>query len=151
MGEKNMYYSLNFRKSEKNGQYYFNSFEAKLIKPDGATLSQTFYLNQNISAKEAFNLLEWRPVYKTLFNKEGKRYNAWIQLNLAEKNNKGQYPMLQYPEGDGFDLESSLKDLYIMEMEDFNRKDYLISSQKRKPPHCQHIRHRRAFSGSSQP
>lgn len=46
-------------------------------------------------------------INKALFNKEGERYNAWIQLDLAEKNDKGQHPMLQYHDRYGFDLEKS--------------------------------------------
>lgn len=128
IGEKKMNYNLNFRKSEKNGQYYFNSFDAELTKPDGKTQSQTFYQNQNISAKEAFNLLEWRSVYKTLFNKDGERYNAWLQLDLAGKNDKGLHPMQQYHDKYGFELEKALGKLPIVEMEGMDPKDRLVSS-----------------------
>ena len=131
IGEKKMDYSLNFRKSEKNGQYYFNSFDAALTKPDGKTQSQTFYQNQNISAKEAFNLLEWRSVYKTLFNKDGERYNAWLQLDLAEKNDKGLHPMQQYHDKYGFELEKALGKLPIVEMEGMDPKDRLLYSLKK--------------------
>ncbi|AGA80298.1 hypothetical protein [Echinicola vietnamensis] len=129
--DKQVDFKLNFRKSDKMDRYFFNSFDAELHKPNGSKMSNTFYQNQHISAKEAFNLLEWRPVYKTLFNKEGERYNAWLQLDLAEKNEKGQHPMLQYHDRYGFDLEKSLKTLPIVEMEGMDQKDRLLYSLKK--------------------
>ncbi|WP_200979780.1 hypothetical protein [Echinicola sp. 20G] len=129
--DKKVDFKLNFRKSDKMDRYFFNSFDAELQKPNGTKMSNTFYQNQNISAKEAFNLLEWRPVYKTLFNKDGDRYNAWIQLDLAEKNEKGQHPMLQYHDRYGFDLEKSLKTLPIVEMEGMDQKDRLMYSLRK--------------------
>ncbi|WP_052331430.1 hypothetical protein [Echinicola vietnamensis] len=70
-------------------------------------------------------------INKALFNKEGERYNAWIQLDLAEKNDKGQHPMLQYHDRYGFDLEKSLKALPIVEMEGMDQKDRLLYSLKK--------------------
>ncbi|MCH5687921.1 hypothetical protein LWM68_28850 [Niabella sp. W65] len=57
-GEKEMNYTLNFRQSTKSDMYFFNSYVASLS--DGKNnVSTTFYADQRITAKEAFNHLGW--------------------------------------------------------------------------------------------
>lgn len=131
MGEKKLDFNLNFKKSDKQDRYFFNSYDTMLTKPDGKQKSHTFYQNQNISAKEAFNLLEGRSVYKTLFNREGKRYQAWLQLDLGKQDGKGRHPMEQYHQKYGFDLEKALKKLPILQMDGMDEKDRLLYSLKK--------------------
>ena len=62
-------YQLDFSKSKKSDNYFLNSYLATLEK--GGTdeaLRQTFYLNKgnDITAKEAYNLLSGRSVSKTV-------------------------------------------------------------------------------------
>ena len=73
-------YELSFKQG-KNEQYYFNSYLAKLESPLFKDRQQTFYLDmgRTYTAKEAYNLLSGRSVYKSLQNKEGQRYNAFVQ------------------------------------------------------------------------
>jgi len=62
-------YELQFSKSKKSDNYFLNKYAATLEK--GGTdeaLRQTFYLNKgnDITAKEAYNLLSGRSVSKTV-------------------------------------------------------------------------------------
>src|SRR5690606_32891556 len=62
-------YELHFSKSKKSGNYFLNNYAATLEK--GGTdeaLRQTFYLNKgnDITAKEAYNLLSGRSISKTV-------------------------------------------------------------------------------------
>lgn len=127
---KKLDYHLHFRKSEE-GRYFYNGFDATLTHADGRELSQRFYHNQGISAKEAFNLLEGRAVFKSLFNREGERYNAWLQLDLRQKDDKGQHPVKQYHQNYGFDLEKEVTKLPIASIENPDQKDLLFYSLKK--------------------
>jgi hypothetical protein len=62
-------YELHFSKSEKSDNYFFNNYAATLEKGGtNETLRQTFYLNRgnDITAKEAYNLLSGRSISKTV-------------------------------------------------------------------------------------
>ncbi|WP_339705221.1 hypothetical protein [Algoriphagus aquimarinus] len=134
VGEKKLDYGLHFRKSDE-GKYYYNGFDAKLTNPEGKEQSQRFYQNQGISAKEALNLLEGRAVFKSLFNKEGERYNAWLQLDLAAKDEKGQHPVAQYHQNYGFKLEDAVKELPLRNMNSPEQLDLLLYSLKKGNRH----------------
>src|SRR5690606_18504019 len=62
-------YELHFSKSKKSDNYFLNNYAATLEK-GGAdeAIRQTFYLNKgnDITAKEAYNLLSGRSVSKTV-------------------------------------------------------------------------------------
>lgn len=131
---KKMDYGLNFRRSDE-GRYYYNGFDAKLSTPEGKEQSQRFYQNQGISAKEALNLLEGRAVYKSMFNKEGERYNAWLQLDLGSKDEKGQHPVTQYHQNYGFKLEDAVKEFPIRNMNSPEQLDLLLYSLKKGNRH----------------
>src|SRR5882672_1660535 len=62
---------LQFRKSDKSDMYFFNNYHASLERSNGEKMKQTFYLNngKGVTAKEAYNLLEGRAVFKELSNK----------------------------------------------------------------------------------
>ena len=63
--------ALHFRKSDNSEMYFLNSYSASLQRTNGEKLEQTFYLNKGkgVTAKEAYNLLECRAVFKELSNK----------------------------------------------------------------------------------
>jgi len=131
MEGKKLDYQLHFRKSDE-GKVYYNGFDAKL-KTEGKkeSVSHRFYGNQGVSAKEALNLLEGRSVLKSLFNKEGERYTAWLQLDLKSKDEKGLHPVNQYHQNYGFDLESTLKKIPVAGMDVPEQKDLLLYSLKK--------------------
>lgn len=126
-----MNYVLDFRKSETNDMYFFNSFKATIHpdNPDSAR-SQTFYINKNsgITAKEAYNLLDGRAVNKDLTNKEDKPYNAWLQLDFNEKDKHDNFKVKQFTAGYGFDLNQVLLKYPIKELANLEQSEKLLKS-----------------------
>lgn len=126
--------SLNFKKSEQSDMYFFNSYDMD-IKKEGKPVefSQTFYINRdnNITAKEAYNLMEGRSVNKDLKNKEGEVYNAWVKMNFTESDDKGNFKLNHYHQNYGYDLESSLAKHSIKELETPKYKEDLLNSLKK--------------------
>ena len=125
---------LNFKKSDQSDMYFFNSYKISLEKEQSKeALSQTFYINKdnNITAKEAYNLMEGRAVNKDLKNKEGEIYNAWIKMDFKEADGNGNFKLNHYHQNYGYDLEGSLAKHPIKELENEKYKDDLISSLKK--------------------
>src|ERR1700741_250891 len=94
-------YELHFKKGTEKDMYFFNKYDASLVKdmqqkeamangPEIVELKNTFYLNngKGITAKEAYNLLDGRSVYKELNNREGETYNAWLKIKFDLKDDK---------------------------------------------------------------
>lgn len=125
---------LNFKKSEQSDLYFFNSYKAQLQK-EGSNefLEQTFYINKgnNITLKEAYNLMEGRSVYKELTNKDDEKYNTWLQLDFKNTDAKGNFKINHYHENYGFNLEATLGKNSIKELNTPKYKDDLISSLKK--------------------
>lgn len=124
-------YKLHFRKSNQSDLYFFNKYDATYKNMDpGQDKSQTFYIHKNsgITAKEAYNLLDGRAVYKELVNAEGQPYRAWLQLDTSNKDQTGNYKIRQFHENYGFELEKTLKQFYIMEILDPQQKAQLLHS-----------------------
>lgn len=91
----NAVYSLNFSKSKKNDMYFFNSFKLDLTNSKNQTLSNTFQVNgfKGVTAKEAINILEGRPVKAVIEfrKKEGQEKNekeVFIQLDKEKLPNE---------------------------------------------------------------
>ncbi|MDR6845564.1 hypothetical protein [Flavobacterium granuli] len=126
---------LNFKKSDQSEMYFFNSFKITLEKEQSKeALSQTFYINKdnNITAKEAYNLMEGRSVNKDLKNKDGELYNAWIKMNFKEEaDDKGNFKLNHYHQNYGYDLEASLGKHPIKELENEKYKGDLLNSLKK--------------------
>src|SRR5690606_15548233 len=81
------------------------------------------------------NLLEGRAVFKSLFNKEGGHYYAWIQLDMGLKDEKGQHTVNQYHQNYGFDLEKAVDKLQLKDMEGPDQRDLLHYSLKKGNRH----------------
>jgi hypothetical protein len=125
---------LNFKKSDQNDMYFFNSYKIDFLKENSIeSLEQTFYINKgsNITMKEAYNLMEGRAVNKELINKEGQRYNAWIQMDFKETDSSGNFKLKQYHQNYGYDLENTLSKHPIRELENPKYKEDLIDSIKK--------------------
>ena len=90
---------LHFKKSDETDMYFFNRYQVSL-KPEQSseTMEQTFYVNKgnNITLKEAFNLMNGRAVNKDLTNKEGEVYNTWLQMDFKQTDNNGNYKMKHF-------------------------------------------------------
>ena len=110
---------LHFKKSDQTDMYFFNRYEVSL-KPQQSTNEavQTFYINKgnNITLKEAFNLMNGRAVNKDLTNKENEVYNAWVQLDFKQTDAHGNNKMKQYHENYGYDLNAALAKHPIKEL-----------------------------------
>lgn len=129
IGRQQMTASLHFRRPENSDMYFFNSYRAELNK-GGENLSQMFYVNkgQGVTLKEAYNMMNGRAVNKDLTTSEGNKYNAWIQLDFNEKDNNGNSKIKQYHENYGYDLQNTLAQYPIKELQDSQQKEMLIKS-----------------------
>ncbi|GAA4729040.1 hypothetical protein [Flavisolibacter ginsenosidimutans] len=93
-------------------------------------IKQTFFIGKanNITLKEAYNLMSGRAVNKDLLNKEGQAYNAWVQMNFKETDKSGNYLLKQYHQNYGFDLAKELAKHPIKELADEKEKYRLLES-----------------------
>lgn len=126
--------TLNFKKSEQSDMYFFNSYKMDLSKENTKeSLEQTFYINKgnNITMKEAYNLMEGRAVNKDLTNKEGQVYNSWVQMDFKEADTNGNFKLNQYHQNYGYDLENALSKHPIKELETPKYKEDLMDSIKK--------------------
>jgi hypothetical protein len=123
---------LQFKKSNQTDMYFFNSYTASLKKEnEPKPVEQKFYINKeagNITQKEAYNLLDGRAVNKDITSKEGKLYNAWIQMDFKETDSNGNYKVKQFSEKYGFELEKALAKHPIKELGNEQDKTRLIES-----------------------
>lgn len=127
---KKMDVDLYFKQSAISDRYFFNKFDASLRNenPDLESKKHTFYQNQGITAKEAFNLLEGRAVFKSLMDSEKEPYKAWIQLDLTKKDENKNFMVQQYHEKYGFNLEETLRKFPIKELGDATKTEWMMKS-----------------------
>ena len=125
---------LHFRKSDQQDMYFFNKYLVVLRPEDPMRISeQTFYINKgnNITLKEAYNLLSGRAVNKDLTNKEGQVYNAWLQLDFKQPEGNGNFAVRQFHQNYGFDLERVLSGFPIKELGNEQEKTRLMESLRK--------------------
>jgi len=126
--------SLNFTQSKQSDMYFFKSYRVNIEKENRPEpLSQVFYINRgnNITLKEAYNLLEGRAVNKNLTNREGQVYNAWVQMDFKQSDDNGNFKLKHYHQNYGYDLEAVLSKHPIRELSDEGYKSNLIDSLKK--------------------
>lgn len=126
--------TLNFSQSKQSDMYFFNSYKVNVQKENNAeTMEQTFYINKgnNITLKEAYNLMEGRSVNKDLTNKEGQVYNAWIQMDFKQSDDNGNFKLKHYHQNYGYDLEAVLSKHPIRELSNEEYKSNLMDSLKK--------------------
>lgn len=136
--------TLHFRKSEQTGNYFFNKYDLS-VKPEGEkdALKQTFHIgyDNNITLKEGYNLLSGRSVNKEMaklvdkgdqgskrLEAKGEKYNAWLKMDLTDKDQSGNFKIKQYHQNYGFDLESALSKYPIKELANTDDKNRLVES-----------------------
>ena len=135
--------TLHFQKSKTTDNYFFNRYELELKKQDGSQLKQSFQMgyDNNITFKEAVNLLSGRAVFKELaklidtsqdgqkrLEPKGEKYNAWLQLDFTDTDAKGNFKLKPYHENYGFKLEEILAKYPIKELGHPDAKTRLIES-----------------------
>lgn len=133
-GDDKVSAELNFKKSEQTDLYFFNSYRVNLQKEGRPeSLEQTFYINKgnNITLKEAYNLMEGRAVNKDLTNREGEVYNAWVQLDFKDADPNGNFRLNHYHQNYGYDLEAALSKHPIKELENPSHREDLLNSLKK--------------------
>lgn len=123
-------YTINFGKSKQNDMYFLNNYQATLKDQNPEKdKTQTFYINKsnNVTAKEAYNLLDGRAVHKKMENREGEPYEAWLQLENKKQDN-GNHAVKQYHTAWGFDLDKNISKIPMKELENAEQKDKLMKS-----------------------
>jgi len=121
---------LQFRKSDNSDMYFLNSYHASLERRNGEKMEQTFYLNKGkgVTAKESFNLLEGRSVFKELTNKAGEPYKAWMQLDFDSKDKNKNYEVKQFHENYGYDLKAAVGKFAVSELDGGEKEKSLMQS-----------------------
>lgn len=122
--------NLHFRKSDNSDMYFFNSYNASLQRSNGEKVDQTFYLTKGkgVTAKEAYNLLEGRAVFKELSTKDGQAYKAWIQLDFDNKDKHNNHEVKQFHENYGYDLKAAASKFATSELTDPEKEKALMQS-----------------------
>jgi hypothetical protein len=120
-------YLLHF--DRKSDMVYFNHYTAALGDRE---LKINMRPGQNITVKEAFNLLQGRSVFRPeISSKECEKYSAWLKVDFSQKGENGQPKMNFYNQNYGFDLVAVLEKLKIKEMNDKKQRLHLIQSLER--------------------
>jgi hypothetical protein len=136
--------TLHFRKSAETDNYFFNKYDLS-VKAEGEkdAIKQTFHIgyDNNITLKEGYNLLSGRSVNKEMaklvdtcddgskrLEAKGEKYNAWLKMDLTDKDQNGNFKIKQYHQNYGFDLESALSKLPIKELANAEDKSRLVES-----------------------
>lgn len=127
-------YLLHFKAGDNNEMYFFNKYDASLKDKD---LQQTFYINKGsgITAKEAYNLMEGRAVYKQLENLEGQKYNAWIVLDKETKTENGNYKLRPFTDGWNYKPERAIDKLDIVGINKVGAREKLLKSLEKGNRH----------------
>jgi hypothetical protein len=125
---------LHFNKAKDQDMYFFNSYKVELQSEQlKGTFEQTFFINKgnNITLKEAYNLMQGRAVNKDLTSKEGEVYNTWLQINFKMTDASGNFKLNYYHQNYGYDLKSILGQYPIKELENDNSMDELMYGLKK--------------------
>ncbi len=134
MGKGRIRAELNFSRSSQSDMYFFNSYRLEIV-PQGTEQrrAQLFYVNgrDRYTLKEAYNLMHGRSVFKELSNRQGDRYEAWVQLDLKTMDINGNHRFRQFHKNYGFDLQSELNRYPIKELEMPDRRQDLIDALQR--------------------
>jgi hypothetical protein len=76
-------------------------------------------------------LEEGRAVHKQLYNKDGEKYHAWLQLDNDKLTQNGNKKIKKFNENYGFDMEDVLLGKGIKEMNTQEGQDNLFRSLKK--------------------
>jgi len=138
-------YELFFKKGSEKEMYFFNKYEASLVKDitpakeigaKGAEMTElknTFYIDKGkgVTAKEAYNLLDGRSVHKELTKKgTDETYNAWLKIDFNTKGENGNYKPAVFTDKYGFDVVKELEKLQA-EKPFLEKKEDLLQSLKK--------------------
>lgn len=118
-------HQLSFSK-DHTGQYQFDGFKAKLYNEVKTEDKREHYFGKNegvvMDTGLAYQLLQGRSIQK-----EGK----WLQLDLNDNDAQGNYRIKEFHNAYGFDLEKTLNQLPLKELQDKNAA-YRLSEELKK-------------------
>lgn len=146
IGKDQVSATLHFSKSDRNDNYFFNRYDMLVLK-DGKEqpLKQSFEIryNNNMTFKQAYNLVNGRAVFKTFhkninegteekpnWQPKGEEYDAWRKLDPEKLDERGNMKYKQFTEAYGFDLQQALTEYPypIRELENEESKERLMAS-----------------------
>ncbi len=127
-------YTLYYKAGDNHEMYFFNKYDAALKDKD---MQQTFYINKGsgITAKEAYNLMEGRAVYKQLENLEGEKYHAWIVIDKENKTDNGNFKLRPFTEGWNYKPERAIDKMDIVGIGEEGARDKLMRSLEKGNRH----------------
>ncbi|MBN8788979.1 MAG: hypothetical protein J0I84_17990 [Terrimonas sp.] len=132
-GKDEVVATLHFRKSQESDMYFFNKYNILMQKQgEENVVKQMIYLRNkedNISFKEAYNLLNDRSVFKEKTTKEGEKYLTWVKLDFKETDKEGSFKMKS--QSFGYDISKALEKYPIVEISDPDVKKSIINSIER--------------------
>ncbi len=132
-GKDEVVATLHFRKSQESDMYFFNKYNILMQKQgEENVMKQMIYLRNkedNISFKEAYNLLNDRSVFKEKTTKEGEKYLTWVKLDFKETDKEGSFKMKS--QSFGYDINKALEKYPIVEINDPDVKKSIINSLER--------------------
>lgn len=125
--------TLQFGRSENSDMYFFNGYKASIEKKNGEKVEQSFrlYKGKGVKAKEAYNLLQGRAVFKELTNKDDQPYKAWLQLDFENKDKYENHAVKQYHEKYGYDLKEAVSKFPVVELDGGKNEEDLLKSLER--------------------
>lgn len=130
---KKIHYELDFAKSQTNDRWFLNNYTATLSEAGKVQGQQKIFLNfgSGLSARESFNMLEERAVYKNHKTKDKREFEAWDVIDFKKKDDKGNHKIHMYNEKWGFDLSKALHKHPIRELQTPEQKDELMRSLRK--------------------
>lgn len=122
--------TLQFGRSENSDMYFFNGYKASIEKKNGDKVEQSFrlYKGKGVKAKEAYNLLQGRAVFKELTNKDDQPYKAWLQLDFENKDKYDNHAVKQYHEKYGYDLKEAVAKFPVLDLDGGKKEEDLLKS-----------------------
>jgi len=132
--KQNVGYALHYKAGDKDEMYFFNRYDATL---QGKEMTQTFYINKGsgITAKEAYNLMEGRAVYKELENKDGEKYKAWVVLDKETQTDNGNFKLQTYSDGWNYKPERAIDKMDIVGINEDGAREKLMKSLEKGNNH----------------
>jgi hypothetical protein len=132
--------TLFFQKSYTFDLYSFTKYDVLLYYDESGSPSkrQTFYIKNGngVTFKEAYNLLQGRAVFTTLWNSDDVKYSAWLQLSFSKRTTDNtNYRVRQFGENYGYNLEKVLSTYPIRELLDEKLKMNLLYSLRKGNVH----------------
>lgn len=115
-----------FISKDHTGQYHFEGFKTKLYREAKMDDIREHYFGKNkdtvIHTALAYQLLQGRSI---------QREDKWLQLDLNDKDAQGNYRIKEFHSVYGFDLEKTLSQLPLKELQDKNTA-YKLSEDLKK-------------------